>query len=138
MGSTQIRICKDGKIVLEEPAVVAVDVRNGRVLAAGNECLVYFGRLIDYIQNVRPIKNGQVVDYGLFEQMMIFFRKERLKKHRPIRWALVAVSDQTMENSDELRALEESLKMSFAHEVHFIGTSAALAIEMGLVDKSKS
>ena len=48
-------------IVLNEPSVVAVNVKDGRLLAVGLEAKRMIGRTPSHIQAIRPLKDGVIV-----------------------------------------------------------------------------
>src|SRR4029434_7669096 len=47
-------------IVLNEPSVVAVNIRDGRPLAVGIEAKRMIGRTPSHIQAIRPLKDGVI------------------------------------------------------------------------------
>jgi rod shape-determining protein MreB len=69
-------------IVLNEPSVVAVNVRDGRPVAVGLEAKRMTGRTPAHIQAVRPLKDGVIADFDICEKMLRFFIQ---KVHRS-RW----------------------------------------------------
>jgi rod shape-determining protein MreB len=50
-------------IVVNEPSVVAVDVRTGSPLAVGAEAKRMIGRTPSHIQAIRPLKDGVIADF---------------------------------------------------------------------------
>ena len=60
-------------IVLDEPSVVAIDVRDGRPLAVGTEAKRMIGRTPAHIQAVRPLKDGVIADFEICEKMLRYF-----------------------------------------------------------------
>ena len=63
---------KDG-IVLNEPSVVALDIRNDSILAVGREAKEYLGRTPDRIRAVRPLKDGVIADFEVTKAMISYF-----------------------------------------------------------------
>ena len=57
-------------IVLNEPSVVAVNVRDGRPLAVGLEAKRMIGRTPAHIQAIRPLKDGVIADFEICEKML--------------------------------------------------------------------
>ena len=70
-------------IVLDEPSVVAVDVRDGRALAVGLEAKRMLGRTPSHIQSIRPLKDGVIADFEICEKMLRYF----IHKVHQRRWA---------------------------------------------------
>ena len=57
-------------IVLDEPSVIALDVGNGDVLAVGHEAWQMIGRTPGYIQAVRPLRQGAILDFDVTQRMI--------------------------------------------------------------------
>jgi rod shape-determining protein MreB len=60
-------------IVLNEPSVVAVNVKDGRPLAVGAEAKRMIGRTPSHIQAVRPLKDGVIANFEICEKMLRYF-----------------------------------------------------------------
>jgi rod shape-determining protein MreB and related proteins len=60
-------------IILNEPSVVAVNVRDGKPLAVGLEAKRMMGRTPGHIQAIRPLKDGVIADFEICEKMLRFF-----------------------------------------------------------------
>src|SRR5437870_1051432 len=70
-------------IVLNEPSVVAINVRDGRPLAVGSEAKRMVGRTPSHIQSVRPLKDGVIADFEICEKMLRYF----IQRVHQRRWA---------------------------------------------------
>ena len=64
---------KNKGIVLNEPAVVAIDNNNGNVLAVGEEARLMLGRTPGSIVAIRPLREGVISDYEVTEKMLKYF-----------------------------------------------------------------
>jgi rod shape-determining protein MreB len=64
---------KDRGIVINEPAVVALAVRDNTVVAVGNEARAMLGRVPGSISVVRPMRDGVIADYLITEAMLRYF-----------------------------------------------------------------
>jgi rod shape-determining protein MreB and related proteins len=74
LGTANSLVWKAGEgIVLNEPTVVAVSVRDKRVLAVGNEAREMLGRTPGNIVATRPMRDGVIADYVVTEAMLRFF-----------------------------------------------------------------
>ena len=67
--TTLIYIAGKG-IVLREPSIVAMDERNGQVLAVGDEAYTMLGKTASDIRVVRPLEDGVISDYSEEETML--------------------------------------------------------------------
>jgi rod shape-determining protein MreB len=60
-------------IVLNEPSVVAIDMRDGRPVAVGWEAKRMLGRTPKNIEVIRPLKDGVIADFDVCEKMLRYF-----------------------------------------------------------------
>src|ERR1700678_3235744 len=60
-------------IVLNEPSVVAINVKDGHPLAVGIEAKRMIGRTPSNIQAIRPLKDGVIADFEVCEMMLRYF-----------------------------------------------------------------
>jgi rod shape-determining protein MreB len=64
---------KDRGIVINEPSVVAINKKTGRVLAIGKEAKKMVGKTPSHIVATRPLVDGVVSDFEVTEQMLKYF-----------------------------------------------------------------
>lgn len=60
-------------VVVNEPSVVALDARTGKVLAVGSQAREYLGRTPGRIRAVRPMKDGVIADFDVTQAMISHF-----------------------------------------------------------------
>ena len=70
-------------VVLNEPSVVAINVKNGQALAVGSEAKRMIGRTPGHIQAIRPLKDGVIADFDICEKMLRYF----IQRVHQRRWA---------------------------------------------------
>ena len=73
LGTTNTAVCVKSKgIVLREPSVVAVDIKNTtpRVVAVGEEARLMVGRTPGSITAVRPVKESIIADFDTTAAMI--------------------------------------------------------------------
>lgn len=74
LGTANVLIHVKGKgIVLNEPAVVAMDRTTGKVLEVGQEAYRMVGRTPGNIEAIRPLKDGVIADFDVTEAMLRHF-----------------------------------------------------------------
>lgn len=74
LGTANVLIHIKGKgIVLNEPSIVAMDRKQGRVLAVGEEAYRMVGRTPGNIEAIRPLKDGVIADFDVTETMLRHF-----------------------------------------------------------------
>lgn len=78
LGTANTLIYMKGKgIILREPSVVAVDIRNDTVKFVGDEAKEVVGRTPASIVAVRPLKDGVIADFDIAASMLQLFIKRR-------------------------------------------------------------
>lgn len=70
--NTVVYVAGEG-IVLQEPTVVAVSLKDNRVVAVGNEAKEMLGRTPEAIVASRPMRDGVIADYVVTEAMLKYF-----------------------------------------------------------------
>lgn len=71
LGTANTLVYMKGKgIVLREPSVVAVDVREDQVLAVGAQAKEMIGRTPGSIAAIRPLKDGVIADFEITAIML--------------------------------------------------------------------
>jgi len=118
-------------IVLNEPSVVAINVRDGRPLAVGSEAKRMVGRTPSHIQSVRPLKDGVIADFEITEAMLRYFIQRAHNRGKLIRPRIVICVPPCI-TSVEKRAVRESALSAGAREVYLMEEPMAAAIGAGL------
>jgi rod shape-determining protein MreB len=74
LGTANVLVYVQGKgIVINEPAVVALALRDNTVVAVGAEARAMLGRVPGSISVVRPMRDGVIADYLITEAMLRYF-----------------------------------------------------------------
>ena len=60
----------NGKIVVDEPSVVALDRRTDKMIAVGERAKMMYEKENPNIRTVRPLRDGVIADFNACEQMM--------------------------------------------------------------------
>src|SRR3989344_2672674 len=60
-------------VVVNEPSVVAVNVRNGQILAVGHDARAMLGKTPPHVQVTRPLQRGIIADFDVTEKMLRYF-----------------------------------------------------------------
>ncbi len=118
-------------IVLNEPSVVAINVRTQRPLAVGLEAKQMIGRTPSHIQAIRPLKDGVIADFDICEEMLRYF----IQKVSPGRWVAkprIVICVPSGITGVERRAVEDAAVFAGAREATIIEEPMAAAIGAGL------
>jgi len=118
-------------VVLNEPSVVAVNVKDGRPVAVGAEAKRMIGRTPSHIQAIRPLKDGVIADFEICEKMLRFFiQKVHTSKWAKPRMVICVPSGIT---PVEQRAVQEAAEFAGARKpAYIIEEPMAAAIGAGL------
>ena len=132
LGTTTVLVFVPGRgIVLNEPSVVAVSLRDNRILAVGNDAKEMIGRTPDEITAYRPMKDGVIADYRVTEAMLRYYIRKALGKWNLFR-PEVMVSVPAGVTSTERRAVVEAATKAGAREAYIIKEPILAAIGAGI------
>ena len=77
LGTSSVKIYLDGKgIVLNEPAVVAVNLENDEIVAMGKQAYDMIGRTSNRIQVCHPLSGGVISDFDLAKYLIETYLKK--------------------------------------------------------------
>lgn len=132
LGTANVLVYIKGKgIVLNEPAVVAINKDTNEILAVGEEARQMLGRTPGNIVAVRPLKDGVISDYDITERMLKHFIRKTCgagKFFKPK--IMVCVPSGVTEV--EKRAVREATMQAGGKDVFLMEEPLAAAIGAGL------
>ncbi|MBP5617835.1 MAG: rod shape-determining protein [Clostridia bacterium] len=132
LGTANTLVCVKGKgIIMREPSVVAVDVRNQAVRAVGTEAKEMIGRTPGSIVAVRPLKDGVIADFDVTAIMLKRFIRTALKGSFLSTTRLVICIPSGV-TEVESRAVYDAAHHAGAREIDLIEEPMAAAIGAGL------
>ena len=70
LGTANTIIITNGKIVVDEPSVVALDRRTEKMIAVGEKAKLMHEKTHENIRTIRPLRDGVIADFYACEQMM--------------------------------------------------------------------
>lgn len=122
---------RKGNVIINEPSVVAVDVKSKRVLATGGEAKKMIGRTPGSIVPVMPIRAGVIADFDMTADMLhdFIFRSSKRSMFTKTR---VVISVPSGVTEVERRAVEDAARAAGAQEVELIEAPMAAALGAGL------
>lgn len=120
---------KDKGIVVDEPSVVAVNIRTEQILAVGKEAKYMLGKTPPHIEVTRPLTHGIISDYEVTEKMLKYF----IDKINEDRFALISrpkvVICVPLDVTEvEVKAVEDATIAAGARQVYVIQEPMAAAI----------
>ncbi len=119
-------------IVINEPSVVAVNQKTGRVVAVGNSAKQMLGRTPGHITAIKPLVDGVISDFEVTEEMLSHLLNRVNKiSNKPVRPRVVVGVPSGVTNV-QIRAVRDATKSAGAREVHIVEEPMAAAIGIRL------
>jgi rod shape-determining protein MreB len=132
LGTVNVMVYVSGKgIVLKEPSVVAISVKENKIVAIGEEAREMLGRNPESIEVAQPLQDGVIADYVVTEAMLRYFLNRvcgRVRFSRPIVMLTVPVGVTSVES----RAVRDAALQAGAREAHLIAEPLAAALGAGM------
>ncbi|MFT6815324.1 MAG: rod shape-determining protein MreB [Sphingobacteriales bacterium] len=133
LGTANTLIIHNDKVVVDEPSIVAMDVRSGKMIAVGKEAMLMYGKTHENIKTIRPLKDGVIADFDASEHMikgMIKMINKNKGWFMPSLRMVICIPSGITEV--EKRAVRDSAEMASAREVYLIHEPMAAAIGIGI------
>lgn len=115
-------------IVVNEPSVVAVNQKTGRVIAIGTEAKNMLGRTPEHIAVIRPLVDGVISDFEVTEEMIAYLIKKAEEYSKKILGPRVVVGVPSGVTNVEVRAVRDATRNAGAREVYIVEEPMAGAI----------
>lgn len=119
-------------IVINEPSVVAVNVKTNQILAVGTKAKEMLGRTPGHIKAVRPLVDGVISDFEVTEEMLSYLINKADKISKKLARPRVLVGVPTGTTNVETRAVYDAAKSAGAREVYLVEEPMAAAIGIRL------
>ncbi|GHT62766.1 rod shape-determining protein [Bacteroidia bacterium] len=133
LGTANTIIISNGKIVVDEPSVVALDDRSDKILAIGKKAQQMEGKTPTKIKTIRPLRDGVIADFNAAEQMIRGLIKMVNNKHHFFSPSLrIVVCIPSGSTEVEIRAVRDSAEHAGGRDVYMIYEPMAAAIGIGL------
>ena len=119
-------------IVINEPSVVAVNQKTGRVVAVGVQAKEMLGRTPAHITAVKPLVDGVISDFEVAEEMIVYLINKAQRESKKFFGPRVLVGIPSGVTNVEARAVRDATKNAGAREVHIVEQPMAAAIGVRL------
>ena len=132
LGTANTLIIQDDKVVVEEPSIVAIDLKTNEVVAVGKKAMQMHEKTHKNLKTVRPLKDGVIADFQAAEAMIeglinMINEKKRFFTHLKI---VICIPSGITEV--EKRAVFDSADHVDAKETYLIYEPMAAALGIGL------
>lgn len=132
LGTANTLIIHEGKVVVDQPSIVARNIRSGEIIAVGEKAMQMHGKTHPDIETIRPLKDGVIADFRAAEEMIKEFIKMINKGKNLFGNQVMVICIPSGITEVEKRAVFDSAERSGAKEKYLIYEPMAAAIGIGL------
>ena len=119
-------------IVINEPSVVAVNIKTNQILAVGAKAKEMLGRTPGHIRAIRPLVEGVISDFEVTEEMLSYLINKADKISQKLARPRVLVGVPSGTTNVETRAVYDAARSAGAREVFLVEEPMAAAIGVRL------
>jgi rod shape-determining protein MreB len=133
LGTANTIIIHNGKVVVDEPSVVTIDMKTEKMVAIGEKARQMQGKTHSNLKTIRPLQDGVIADFNAAEQMirgMIKMINPRKRFFSPALKMVICIPSGSTEV--EIRAVRDSSEHAGGRDVYMIYEPMAAAIGIGL------
>ncbi|MHB9147613.1 MAG: rod shape-determining protein [Candidatus Amoebophilus sp.] len=135
LGTANTVIISKGKIVVDEPSIIAIDKNTNKVVAIGREAMQMHEKTHENIKTIKPLKDGVIANYQAAELMIRGMIKmvnnNKWKLFNPLFHRMVICIPSGITDVEK-RAVKDSAEHTGAKEVYMIYEPIAAAIGIGI------
>ncbi len=134
LGTVSVLVYVRGRgIVLQEPSIVAVTLKDSHIVTVGEDARQMLGRTPDTVEVTRPLKDGVIANFTVTHTMLQYFIRKVVGKFPLLRVKpVVAISVPVGVTSVESRAVRDAAMRAGAREARLIPEPLAAALGAGL------
>lgn len=136
--SNSLVYLKGHGIVINEPSVVAVNIKTNQILAVGTKAKEMLGRTPGHIKAIRPLVDGVISDFEVTEEMLSYFINKADKISKKLARPRVVIGVPSGTTNVESRAVYDAARSAGAREVYLVEEPMAAAIGIRLPIKDPS
>lgn len=133
LGTANTLIIHNGRVVVDEPSIVAIDSHSGKLVAIGERARAMHEKTNPNIKTIRPLKDGVIADFTATELMLRgMIKKVKSSGHLfspSIKMVICIPSGST---NVEIRAVRDSAEHAGGRDVYMIFEPMAAALGAGL------
>lgn len=133
LGTANTIIIHNGKVVVDEPSVVTIDMKTEKMVAIGEKARQMQGKTHSNLKTIRPLQDGVIADFNAAEQMirgMIRMINPKKRFFSPALKMVICIPSGSTEV--EIRAVRDSSEHAGGRDVYMIYEPMAAAIGIGL------
>ena len=137
LGTSNILVYLKGHgIVINEPSVVAANIKTNQILAVGLKAKEMLGRTPGHIKAIRPLVDGVISDFEVTEEMLSYFINKADKMSPQLARPRVLIGVPSGITNVESRAVYDAARSAGARKAFLIEApmSAAIGIRLPIKD----
>lgn len=141
LGTANTLVYVSGRgVVINEPSVVAINQKTGRVVAVGTVAKDMLGRTPAHIVAVRPLVDGVISDFEITQEMLSYLIRKAEGISKKMLGPKVVVGVPYGVTNVERRAVRDAARNAGAREVYIVEEpmSAAIGIRLPIHDATGS
>ena len=119
-------------IVINEPSVVAVNIKTSQILSVGAKAKEMLGRTPGHIRAIRPLVDGVISDFEVTEEMLSYLINKADKMSPKLARPRVLIGVPTGTTNVETRAVYDAARSAGAREGFLVEEPMAAAIGIRL------
>lgn len=132
LGTANVLVYVEDKgIVLNEPAVVAIDNKSGEILAFGHEAFEMIGKTPENISVMKPLENGVVSDFDITKILLEHCIKSAMPGISLVQPNVIITAPESVSDV-ELRAIEDACIYSGVRGVYIVEGALTAALGAGI------
>ncbi|MFI3317896.1 MAG: rod shape-determining protein [Rikenellaceae bacterium] len=133
LGTANTLIYYNDKVVVDEPSIVALDVRNDKLVAIGHKARQMHEKTSPNIRTIRPLKDGVIADFTAAELMLKgLIKKVKMSRSLFAPSLKMVICIPSGSTNVEIRAVRDSAEHAGARDVYMIFEPMAAALGAGL------
>lgn len=132
LGTANTLIIQDGKIVIDEPSIVAINRKSNETIAVGLKAMQMHEKTHENIKTIRPLRDGVIADFTAAESMIEGLIKMIGKRRRFFNHLKMVICIPSGITEVEKRAVFESADHVDSKETYLIHEPMAAALGIGL------
>lgn len=132
LGTANTLIIQDGKIVVDEPSIVAINRKSGETIAVGTKAMQMHEKTHEDIKTVRPLKDGVIADFQAAESLIAGLINMIERKRKFFTYLKIVICIPSGITEVEKRAVFDSADHVDSKETYLIHEPMAAALGIGL------
>ena len=135
LGTANTVILKDDQVVLDEPSIIALETKSGKLVAIGKEAQLMEEHTNPRLYTIRPLMNGVIADYDAAEKMLTGFIKKATGSKRSglfTKRLRIVIGVPGGATQVDMRSIRDSAEHAGAHDLYLIYEPMAAALGIGL------